>query len=164
MFRIQVHYIPAQFLWVELISIHPLCIPNHSSAYNSIDRPVTVCSNTWLSGRVTLTVFSLSSLDVIWSERRLEPEFERYSIGGRRLVAPRPASRLFSSDGLRAQMKAWNEETVNTPNLFNVFFVARDTWVRRLWNRNTSHKVKWALPTHLMCPLQQKTLKQKHVL
>jgi hypothetical protein len=24
---------------------------------------------------------------------------------------------------------------VNTPNLFNVFFVARDTWVKRLWKQ-----------------------------
>lgn len=49
------------------------------------------------------------------------------------MVAPRPASRLFSSDGDRAQMNAWNEETVNTPNLFSVFFVGRDTWVRSDW-------------------------------
>lgn len=44
-------------------------------------------------------------------------------------MAPRPANRLFSSDGDRAQINAWNDETVNTPNLFNVFFVGRDTWV-----------------------------------
>jgi len=50
-------------------------------------------------------------------ERRLEPLLDRDSIGGRRLVAPRPASRLLSSEGERAQMKAWNEETVNTPSL-----------------------------------------------
>lgn len=54
---------------------------------------------------------------------------ERDNIGGRLLVAPRPANRLLSSDGDRAQMKAWNEETVNTPNLFSVFFVGRDTCV-----------------------------------
>jgi len=60
-------------------------------------------------------------------ERRLEPLLDRDSIGGRRLVAPRPASRLLSSEGERAQMKAWNEETVNTPSLFRVFFVGRDT-------------------------------------
>lgn len=62
-------------------------------------------------------------------ERRLEPLLERDSIGGRRLVAPRPANRLLSSDGDRAQMKAWNDETVKTPNLFKVFFVGRDTCV-----------------------------------
>lgn len=48
-------------------------------------------------------------------------------------MAPRPASRLFSSDGERAQMNAWNEDTVNTPSLFNVFFVGRDTWVSSDW-------------------------------
>ena len=74
-----------------------------------------------------MTVFSLSSLDVIWSERLLEPELERESMGGLRLVAPRPASKLFNNEGLRAHMKAWNEDTVNTPNLFSVFFVARET-------------------------------------
>jgi hypothetical protein len=105
------------------------------TALDSNNKRIILSSNTWLSGRDTLTVFSLSSLDVICSERRLEPEFERESIGGLRLVAPRPASRLFSSEGLRAQMKAWNEDTVNTPNLFNVFFVARDTWVKRLWKQ-----------------------------
>lgn len=52
---------------------------------------------------------------------------------GATLGGPRPASRLFSSDGDRAQMNAWNEETVNTPNLFSVFFVGRDTWVRSDW-------------------------------
>jgi len=45
------------------------------------------------------------------------------------LVAPRPASRLLSSEGERAQMKAWKEETVNTPSLFSVFFVGRETCV-----------------------------------
>lgn len=64
-------------------------------------------------------------------ERRLEPLLERDNIGGRRLVAPRPANRLLSSDGDLAQMKAWNEETVKTPNLFSVFFVGRDTCVSR---------------------------------
>ncbi len=41
-------------------------------------------------------------------ERRLDPlfEFERDSNGGRRFVAPRPASKLFSSDGERAQINA----------------------------------------------------------
>lgn len=60
-------------------------------------------------------------------ERRLEPLFERDSSGGRRFVAPRPANKLFSNDGERAQMNAWNDETVNTPSLFKIFFVGRDT-------------------------------------
>lgn len=87
---------------------------------------------TWFSGTETLTVFSDSSREVIWSERRLEPLLERESIGGRRLVAPRPASRLLSNEGDRAQMNAWKDETVNTPSLFNVPFVARDTCVSKL--------------------------------
>lgn len=87
---------------------------------------------TWFSGTETLTVFSDSSLEVIWSERRLEPLLERESIGGRRLVAPRPASRLLSNDGDRAHMNAWKDETVNTPSLFNVPLVARDTCVSKL--------------------------------
>lgn len=62
-------------------------------------------------------------------ERLLEPLFDRESNGGRRLVAPRPANKLLSSDGDRAQMNAWNDDTVNTPNLFNVFFVGLDTCV-----------------------------------
>ncbi|CRL06595.1 CLUMA_CG019711, isoform A [Clunio marinus] len=60
-------------------------------------------------------------------ERRLEPLFERDNSGGRRFVAPRPANKLFNNDGERAQIKAWNDETVKTPNLFKVFFVGRDT-------------------------------------
>ena len=60
-------------------------------------------------------------------ERRLEPLFDRDSKGGRLFVAPRPASKLFSNDGDRAQMNAWNDETVKTPNLFNVFLVGRLT-------------------------------------
>lgn len=60
-------------------------------------------------------------------ERRLEPLFDRDSKGGRRLVAPRPANKLFNNDGERAQMNAWNEDTVKTPNLFNIFFVGLDT-------------------------------------
>lgn len=60
-------------------------------------------------------------------ERRLDPLFERDKSGGRRLVAPRPANKLFSRDGERAQMNAWNDETVNTPNLFKVFLVGRET-------------------------------------
>lgn len=62
-------------------------------------------------------------------ERRLEPLFERDKSGGRRFVAPRPASKLLSSDGDRAQMNAWNEDTVNTPSLFSVPLVGLDTWV-----------------------------------
>lgn len=72
---------------------------------------------------VSIRVFTITCI-----ERRLEPLFERDSSGGRRLVAPRPANRLFSNDGDRAQINAWNEDTVNTPNLFNVFLVGRDTW------------------------------------
>lgn len=60
-------------------------------------------------------------------ERRLEPLFDRDSNGGRRFVAPRPASKLFNNDGERAQINAWNDDTVNTPNLFNVFLVGLDT-------------------------------------
>jgi hypothetical protein len=78
-----------------------------------------------------LTFFS-SSLQEVWRDRLLEPLLERESNGGRRLVAPRPASKLLRSDGLRAQMNAWNEETVKTPNLFRVCFVARETWVSKL--------------------------------
>lgn len=33
-------------------------------------------------------------------------------------------------------MNAWNEETVKTPNLFSVFLVGRDTWVRRDYEEN----------------------------
>lgn len=39
-------------------------------------------------------------------ERRLDPLFDLDSNGGRRFVAPRPASKLFSNDGERAQMNA----------------------------------------------------------
>lgn len=60
-------------------------------------------------------------------ERRLEPLLERDKSGGRRFVAPRPASKLFNKEGERAQMKAWNEDTVKTPNLFRVFLVGRET-------------------------------------
>lgn len=48
------------------------------------------------------------------------------------MVAPRPARRLLSSDGDRAQMKAWKEDTVNTPSLLRVVLVPRDTCVSRL--------------------------------
>lgn len=65
-------------------------------------------------------------------ERRLDPLFERDSSGVRRLVAPRPANRLFSSDGDRAQMNAWNEDTVNTPKLFKETFVVRDMRVNKI--------------------------------
>lgn len=68
-----------------------------------------------------------SELMLTCIERRLEPLFERDSSGGRRFVAPRPANKLFSNDGERAQMNAWNDETVNTPSLFKIFFVGRDT-------------------------------------
>jgi hypothetical protein len=63
-------------------------------------------------------------------ERRLDPLFERDNSGGRLFVAPRPANKLFNNDGERAQMNAWNDDTVKTPNLFNVFFVGRETCVK----------------------------------
>lgn len=86
---------------------------------------------TWLSGTMTLTLFS-SSLDETWSDRLLDPLFDRDKSGGLRFVAPRPASKLFNNEGLRAQMNAWNDDTVKTPNLFNVCLVVRETWVKRL--------------------------------
>ena len=52
---------------------------------------------------------------------------------GLRFVAPLPASRFVSNEGDRAQMKAWNEDTVNTPSLFRVLFVPFDTCVSKLW-------------------------------
>lgn len=70
--------------------------------------------------------FSMEKLQTCM-ERRLDPLFERDNSGGRRFVAPRPANKLFNNDGERAQMNAWNDETVKTPSLFNVFFVGRDT-------------------------------------
>lgn len=66
-------------------------------------------------------------------ERRLEPLFDRDSNGGRLFVAPRPANKLFNSDGDRAQIKAWKDDTVKTPNLFNVFLVGRETCVKSDW-------------------------------
>lgn len=62
-------------------------------------------------------------------DRRLEPELDRDRFGALRLVAPRPASKLFSRDGERAQMNAWNDDTVNTPSLLRVLLVPRDTCV-----------------------------------
>lgn len=60
-------------------------------------------------------------------ERRLEPLLDRDKSGGRRFVAPRPANRLFNKDGERAQINAWNDDTVNTPSLLRVFLVGRET-------------------------------------
>lgn len=68
-------------------------------------------------------------------DRLLDPEFDLDRFGARRLVAPRPASRLFNSDGERAQIKAWNDDTVKTPNLFNVLLVPRETCVRRDYDK-----------------------------
>lgn len=82
-----------------------------------------------------IIVFTLTCID-----RRLEPELERERLGARRLVAPRPASRLFSKDGERAQINAWNDDTVNTPSLFSVLLVPRDTCVSRAW-RNTLYEL-----------------------
>lgn len=75
-------------------------------------------------------------------ERRLDPLFERDSSGVRRLVAPRPANRLFSSDGDRAQMNAWNEDTVNTPKLFKEIFVVRDIRVNKICMKFEREKKK----------------------
>lgn len=69
-------------------------------------------------------------------DRRLDPELERERLGARRLVAPRPASRLLSSEGERAHINAWKEDTVNTPSLFNVLFVPLETCVRRDCNKH----------------------------
>lgn len=88
--------------------------------------------HTWFSGTETFTVFSGSSLELICNERLLEPLLERDNIGGLLLVAPLPANKLLSNEGERAQINAWNEETVNTPNLFNVPFVALETCVNKL--------------------------------
>lgn len=90
---------------------------------------------TWFSGTKTFTVFS-SSLDEIWRDLLLDPLLDLDNNGGLLLVAPRPANRLFNKEGLRAHMKAWNDDTVKTPNLFNVCFVARDTCVNKLWGEN----------------------------
>lgn len=81
--------------------------------------------------KLELTQFELNELALTCKDRRLEPLLDLESIGGRLLVAPRPARRLLSREGLRAQIKAWKDETVNTPSLFSVFFVALDTWVKR---------------------------------
>lgn len=97
---------------------------------------------TWLSGTETLTVLS-SSRDDICMDRLLEPLFDRESSGGLLFVAPRPASKLFNKEGLRAQIKAWKEDTVKTPSLFRVCFVARETWVSRLW------KKRWKSTFHI---------------
>lgn len=60
-------------------------------------------------------------------DRLLDPELDRERFGALRLVAPLPASKLFNNEGDRAQINAWNDDTVKTPNLFNVLFVPRDT-------------------------------------
>ena len=52
------------------------------------------------------------------------------------MVAPLPANKLFNSDGLLAQMNAWNDDTVKTPNLFKIPFVMGVTWVRTPCNMN----------------------------
>lgn len=97
---------------------------------------------TWFSGTETLTVFSGSSLDDICNDLRLDPELERDNIGGRLLVAPRPANKLFNKEGERAQIKAWNDDTVNTPNLFRVLFVVRETWVNKLCKKIINNNYK----------------------
>lgn len=75
------------------------------------------------------SIYNILIFELTCIERRLEPLFERDNIGGRRLVAPRPANKLLSNEGERAQMKAWKEETVKTPNLLSVFLVGRETCV-----------------------------------
>lgn len=49
-------------------------------------------------------------------------------------MAPLPANKLFNNDGDLAQINAWNDDTVKTPNLFNMFLVGRDTCVSNDWN------------------------------
>lgn len=66
-----------------------------------------------------------------WRDLLLEPLFDLDSIGGLLFVAPLPASRLFSNDGLLAHINAWNDDTVKTPSLFKVFLVVLDTCVSR---------------------------------
>ena len=100
---------------------------------------------TWPSGRLTLKCLSASPapppadceeappLPIDCDLRELsELERERTGATARRRVAPLPANKLLRSDGLRAQMYAWNDETVNTPRRFSVFFVLRDTCVSKL--------------------------------
>lgn len=76
---------------------------------------------------MSLRLWHLNFLRLTCIERRLEPLLDRDNSGGRRFVAPRPANRLFNRDGERAQMNAWNDETVNTPSLLRVFLVGRET-------------------------------------
>ncbi|CAH1980028.1 unnamed protein product [Acanthoscelides obtectus] len=66
----------------------------------------------------TISCVFLKVLGCTCSDLLLDPLFDLDNIGGLLFVAPRPASRLLSKEGLLAQMKAWKEDTVNTPNLF----------------------------------------------
>ncbi len=71
------------------------------------------------------------------------------------LVAPLPASRLFSREGERAQTYAWKEETVKTPKRFSVCFVDWVTWVSTPWKREEKGVKVFcskACPNH-RCPL-----------
>ena len=77
-------------------------------------------------------------------------------------MAPRPASKLLSREGLLAQMKAWNEETVNTPSLFKVFFVALDTCVSKDCNQSISVVVARTIQTDLRVG-QFPALEARHV-
>ena len=61
--------------------------------------------------------------------------------GALRFVAPLPARRLFNKDGLLAQMKAWNEETVNTPNRFKIPFVMGVTCVSTPYNLYVAYQI-----------------------
>lgn len=79
------------------------------------------------AARMSLRLWHLNFLELTCIERRLEPLLDRDKSGGRRFVAPRPANRLFNKDGERAQMNAWNDDTVNTPSLLRVFLVGRET-------------------------------------
>ena len=88
-----------------------------------------------MSGSETLTLFSDSSFEFIWRLLLELPELLLDNMGGLLFVAPLPANKLFSNDGLLAHIKAWNEDTVNTPNLLRVFFVALETWVKRLYKK-----------------------------
>lgn len=49
-----------------------------------------------------------------------------------------PARRLDRIEGLRAQMYAWNEDTVKTPSWFSVDLVALETCVSRFFGLGSS--------------------------
>lgn len=87
---------------------------------------------------------------------RLDPLFDRDNNGGRLFVAPRPANKLFNNDGDRAQINAWNDDTVKTPNLFSMFLVGRDTCVSNDCCLLTTH-----VTTTCVCVYMQDDKKQE---